>query len=72
MKYLVTGHKGYIGSDLTNKLLKLGHEVIGIDNGYFEDCRFDEYPRKSLYQSLKKDLREITEIDLEGMTLDTL
>ena len=46
MKYLVTGHKGYIGSDLTNKLLKLGHEVIGIDNGYFEDCRFDEYPRK--------------------------
>ena len=67
MKYLVTGHKGYIGSDLTNKLLKLGHEVIGIDNGYFEDCRFDEYPRKSLYQSLKKDLREITEIDLEGI-----
>ena len=39
MRYLVTGHQGYIGSDLTRKLLKLGHEVIGIDNGYFEDCK---------------------------------
>ena len=30
-KCLVTGHKGYIGSKLFNKLKALGHEVIGID-----------------------------------------
>jgi nucleoside-diphosphate-sugar epimerase len=28
---LVTGHKGYIGSKLITRLLKDGHEVIGID-----------------------------------------
>jgi len=28
---LVTGHKGYIGAKLYNKLVELGHEVYGID-----------------------------------------
>ena len=31
MKILVTGHKGFIGSKLTQKLIKMGHEVLGID-----------------------------------------
>lgn len=30
-KCLVTGHKGYIGNKLYNKLKELGHDVIGID-----------------------------------------
>jgi len=30
-KCLVTGHKGYIGTRLTERLKELGHEVIGID-----------------------------------------
>ena len=30
-KCLVTGHKGYIGSRLINKLELAGHEVAGID-----------------------------------------
>lgn len=33
MKTLVTGWKGFVGSHLTEKLLSLGHEVVGIDNG---------------------------------------
>ena len=32
MKYFVTGCAGFIGSSLTDKLLKEGHEVIGFDN----------------------------------------
>lgn len=32
MKYLVTGGAGFIGSNLVDKLIELGHEVICIDN----------------------------------------
>ncbi len=32
MKILVTGSAGFIGSNLTNKLISLGHKVVGIDN----------------------------------------
>ncbi|MHB1947162.1 MAG: NAD-dependent epimerase/dehydratase family protein [Gammaproteobacteria bacterium] len=32
MRYFITGCAGFIGSSLTDKLLKAGHEVIGLDN----------------------------------------
>lgn len=32
MKYFITGCAGFIGSNLTDKLLELGHGVIGFDN----------------------------------------
>ena len=31
MKYLLTGFSGFVGSHITDRLLKEGHEVIGID-----------------------------------------
>ena len=33
-KIIVTGAAGFIGSNLTDKLLELGAEVVGIDNLY--------------------------------------
>ncbi|MCL1127506.1 NAD-dependent epimerase [Shewanella surugensis] len=38
MKYLVTGSAGFIGSAVVEKLINLGHDVIGIDNlnDYYE------------------------------------
>ena len=32
MKYLVTGGAGFIGSNIVDSLIELGHEVIVIDN----------------------------------------
>ena len=32
MKTLILGCDGYIGNALTQRLLKMGHEIVGIDN----------------------------------------
>ncbi|MGL5679200.1 MAG: NAD-dependent epimerase/dehydratase family protein, partial [Plesiomonas shigelloides] len=32
MKFLVTGAAGFIGASLSERLLALGHQVVGIDN----------------------------------------
>ena len=46
-KVLVTGVAGFLGSHLAEKLVKLGHEVVGIDNmlGGYED----NVPRRMAY-----------------------
>ena len=35
MRVLVTGHEGYLGSVLVPVLLDAGHEVVGLDTGYY-------------------------------------
>ncbi len=40
MKVLITGHRGYIGSVLTQVLLNRGIEVIGLDADLYSDCAF--------------------------------
>ena len=32
MKFLVTGAAGFIGSNVSKRLIEGGHEVVGIDN----------------------------------------
>jgi len=36
MKILVTGTEGYIGSLLAPVLMQRGHEVLGIDTGFYK------------------------------------
>jgi len=65
MKVLVTGCDGYLGSLLTTRLLREGHDVTGIDVGFFRAAWLyngqAEAPR-----TISKDVRHITRSDLEG------
>ncbi|EKD71385.1 MAG: hypothetical protein ACD_46C00195G0006 [uncultured bacterium] len=47
MRYFVTGCAGFIGSNLTDRLLQDGHEVIGFDNFSTGMMRFLENANKS-------------------------
>lgn len=52
MKIIVTGAAGFIGSHLVEKLLSLGHTVIGIDN--FHNFYSEDIKIKNVLESLNK------------------
>jgi UDP-glucose 4-epimerase len=54
MKYLVTGGAGFIGSNLVDKLIELGHEVICIDNESAESN--DQFYWNTKAQNYKYDI----------------
>lgn len=63
MNYLVTGAAGFIGSNLSEKLLKDGHNVFGIDN-------FDPFYKREIKEHNLKKLKifetfKFAEFDLE-------
>lgn len=64
MKILLTGHKGYIGSVTGPILVSAGHEVVGLDSDLFAGCDFGE-PAAEI-PSIHKDLRDLTQRDLDG------
>jgi nucleoside-diphosphate-sugar epimerase len=65
MKVFVTGTSGYIGSLLAPYLMDRGHEVVGVDTGYYQEGwlynAVDKFPTW-----IMQDIRQITEKDLEG------
>ena len=44
MKVLVSGDRGYIGAVLVPTLRNAGHEVVGLDAGWYDGCDFGEEP----------------------------
>ena len=66
MKILVTGTEGYIGSLLAPLLMQRGHEVIGVDTGFYVSGWLYN-GRKLTAKTLNKDIRHITESDLQGV-----
>ena len=66
MRVLVTGHEGYIGSLLTPMVAAAGHEVVGLDTGWFRHCRFPANVSAPPVDELRRDLRDVRREDLEG------
>lgn len=68
MKVLVTGTDGYIGSLLAPRLARAGHEVTGLDAGFYRDgwLYTDPAERPLTPASRLADLRHITASDLAG------
>jgi nucleoside-diphosphate-sugar epimerase len=68
MKVLVTGSDGYIGCLLAPYLRGRGHEVVGLDTGYYRDgWLFNDaagMPQSPL--TLNKDIRQVELSDLQG------
>src|SRR5688572_3836829 len=65
MRVLLTGADGYIGAIMGPKLIEAGHDVVGIDTGFYRrGWLFDDgrtHPRV-----ISKDVRQVESSDLAG------
>ena len=64
MRVLLTGHNGYIGSVMLPVLQAAGHDVVGLDTFYFQDCTLRDGDERTAV--LHKDVRDLGLSDLEG------
>lgn len=65
MRILVTGTEGYLGSLLAPRLTAQGHEVVGLDTGYYM-TGWLYHGVATTAHTLIKDLRHVEAADLEG------
>jgi nucleoside-diphosphate-sugar epimerase len=63
MNILITGHRGYIGPHLVKLLKESGHQVTGVDIGYFDTCNWEPLPAAD--KEIHADFRSLTERDLQ-------
>lgn len=68
MKILLTGTEGYIGARLAPILMARGHEVTGLDTGFYMDgtLYIDTRGMPHAPRTVYKDLRKVSENDLRG------
>lgn len=66
MKVLVTGTDGYIGSILGPYLISKGHQVTGLDTGFYRSGWLYNDKGKTYPSYINKDLRNIELDDIKG------
>ncbi len=68
MRILVTGVDGYIGCVLVPRLIESGHDVVGLDSGYYRDgwLYSDPAHMQASAGTLSRDLRRVDPGDFEG------
>jgi len=66
MKVLVTGTEGYLGSLLAPRLMREGHDVVGLDTGYYRTGWLYNATQTSP-RTTYKDLRDVTADDFDGL-----
>ena len=66
MRILVTGHDGYVGTLMMDALRGAGHEAVGIDSFFFQDCGLRRPPRGRNVIGVRADLRDLCPAALAG------
>lgn len=65
MRILVTGTEGYLGSLLAPDLSRRGHDVVGLDTGYFKSGWLYRGTDRTV-ATIDQDVRDVTQEQLEG------
>jgi nucleoside-diphosphate-sugar epimerase len=66
MRILVTGTDGYLGCLLAPSLLRRGHDIVGVDTGYYRAGWLYDGVDETV-ATVHKDIRAIDRADLEGV-----
>lgn len=64
LRILLTGHNGFIGSVMGPMLAAAGHDVVGLDSFFFEECTFG--PSAADVAGLRVDIRDVDAEALRG------
>lgn len=64
MRVLVTGNQGYFGPVVVATLQEAGHDVVGLDAGFFVD---DHLEPSAVIPTIRRDIRDVVQADLEGI-----